>query len=372
MPSLRRALAPILVAVLLGAAPARACPVCIALPQDTLADRLLAAETVVLARPPADAPFSYVPVRRLAGAGHDDLPAIPFLADSTTRRRLAQDTDAGTLLAHTPGDGWHLLSYGDAAMVSLARAILSEGRRWRGEDDPRRFAFFADRLGDAHAATHRLALAEIGRAPYALIRGIEPATAFETLTRLLADRNEIPYRQVRILLLGLHDDPRAAAAVRDAIDDAAQHGTATDLGAWVVAYVERDGAAAVADVAARLLAAAPAKVREAAIDGLAVQGRGGRPALREVIVRALLDAAERDSRAAAAAAGPLADWGAWGAVEAAARHLRGPLGQPQRFALSVYLGRARLARQSRAGSAISSTTDARHETRGFATPPPVH
>ena len=88
------------VALLLGAVPAflpapvLACLVCITLPERTIADRVIEAETVVLAREDPARPFSYAPVEPLKGDVSAD--PIPFLVDSTMRRRLAADRDAIT------------------------------------------------------------------------------------------------------------------------------------------------------------------------------------------------------------------------------------------------------------------------------------
>jgi disulfide oxidoreductase YuzD len=62
---------------------AEACMVCIPFPQNTVADDLLSATVIVLARENPKKPFSYVAVEVLKG--DLDAPQIELFLDSTTR-----------------------------------------------------------------------------------------------------------------------------------------------------------------------------------------------------------------------------------------------------------------------------------------------
>ena len=73
-----------------------------------MADRLVEAEIVALAREDPARPFTYAPVALLRGG---DPPPIPFLVDSATRRRLAAAAEDAVLMAHEPESGWVQLAY---------------------------------------------------------------------------------------------------------------------------------------------------------------------------------------------------------------------------------------------------------------------
>jgi len=109
-------------AVMLVAGPAAACLACITLPEKTITDRLLEADVVALAREDPARPFSYAPVVLLRG---DTLRPIPFLVDSTTRRRLAAEPGDAVLMAHAPEDGWTQLAYAGPQVRQMAEEVLA-------------------------------------------------------------------------------------------------------------------------------------------------------------------------------------------------------------------------------------------------------
>jgi hypothetical protein len=123
--------------------PGGACLVCIALPERTLADRVIEAEAVVLARPDPARPFAFAPIAALKGDAAG--PAIPGLVDSATRRRLAADPEATVLFAHD-ADGWTRLADAAPALRATVETILAAAPAWDAAADPAaRFAFFAER-----------------------------------------------------------------------------------------------------------------------------------------------------------------------------------------------------------------------------------
>ena len=52
-------------------------------------------------------------------------PPIPFLVDSTTRRRLAAEPGDAVLMAHAPESGWTQLAYADPQVRRMAEEILA-------------------------------------------------------------------------------------------------------------------------------------------------------------------------------------------------------------------------------------------------------
>ena len=72
---------------------AEACMVCIPFPQSTVADHLLSAKVVALARENPEKPFSFSAVEVLKG--ELSTPEIELFLNSATRRRLALNPDGG-------------------------------------------------------------------------------------------------------------------------------------------------------------------------------------------------------------------------------------------------------------------------------------
>ena len=92
---------------------AHACQVCIPMPVKTLADRLLEADALVLAREDPQRPFHYATVEVLKGEP-GDAPIDAFLP-SMDRRVLTRYPERHMLLARMdPDGGWSSLGVADA------------------------------------------------------------------------------------------------------------------------------------------------------------------------------------------------------------------------------------------------------------------
>jgi hypothetical protein len=74
--------------IAISVSPAAACSICIDLPDETLTDRVWAAETVALARSDPAKPFAYRITETLAGRTEA---TVTFLVHSIERRRMATD-----------------------------------------------------------------------------------------------------------------------------------------------------------------------------------------------------------------------------------------------------------------------------------------
>ena len=283
-----RRLALLAAALAFFAGPAAACLVCIALPERTLADRVLGAEDVVLARPDPYQPFAFAPVATLKG-GAAEAP-IPGLVDSQTRRRLAADPGAGVLFARD-ADGWTRLADTTPELLATVTAILDAAEEWDAETDhAARFAFFAARHDHEDPTIRALALAEISRSPYSRIRSLTPRLGRAALARVMRDPKMVEWAPIHILFLGLSSDRADRAFVRRGFDMA----SATKggyLAAWATALAEIDGPPAVDRLRALYFEAPgrdPEEMRAVAL-ALATLAEGGDPALR-----AGIDAAFRD------------------------------------------------------------------------------
>ncbi len=338
-------------ALLVLAMPAAACPVCIDKPEVTLADRLLRADAVVIAREDPARPFHYAPVAALRGEA--GAVPIPLLLDSATRRRLEARPDDGVLFVRN-GDDWSGAGYADAARRDTAAAILAEGPGW-DEDPVARFAFFEALLHHQEGELRRLAIDELSRAPYGQIRSMAKPLDGGTASRALTDRTEIPWRAFHILMLGLSERPEHRALVRERNATAAHLGWSPELDAWATALVEIDGPGGVARLAEDWFETPGREVEalRAVITAFTVQARAGDPAVRPPILAALHELPSRRPDVAGSVAAALGEIGDFSQADAIARAVRDAAGRdgpsfrdPELLAVALYVDRARRAAEA--------------------------
>jgi len=323
------------VALLAVAFPAAACTICIALPEDTLTDRVWEARTVALARPDPSGPFGYRIGEILAGEAP---PPVDLLVNSAERHRMASDPQRVALLLHGP-EGWRIGGHGGPDLAHLARHMLAREHDWSDEaDDPDRVAAFAALHAHPDPTIRRLALSELARARYGRLRGIEVALPVDWIAGRIAELSWYGWRPVLVQLLGLHSDPAARALVRARTFEV----TADARAPWLVALVEVDGAAGID----RILAARPDKdAARAAAQALAAHADPEHE-LASALSEALHTLAVSDPGTAAEAVGGLRALRDWSfAPSAAALLAGGRVTDPAAaFALKSYLAAARASR----------------------------
>jgi hypothetical protein len=327
---------------------ALACGVCIEKPEKTVSDRLLNADAVVIAREDDGRPYSFAPVAFLTGAAHDA--PIPFLVDSSTKRRLDSNPVDGVLMLRE-GEAWTRAGYANAAWQSTAAEILEHGADW--QNDPRaRFAFFEAVLHGPDRFLRDVAIDELSRASYDLVRGMTQPIDGAVAQQALTDRTEIPWQSFYILMLGLSDRVEDHALVRERIALAARLGRGTHLDSWATALVEIDGTEGVT----RLVDAwfqAPHRSSEAlraVIAALTDHAKYGDPTLKAAILEALAALPLRHPDVVgtvAAALGEIGDFSRAEAIRSAVASLptkdRRRLDAAELFAASSYLYRSRHA-----------------------------
>ena len=268
-----------------GAHSALACGVCVEKPEKTVSDRILNADTVVIAREDRDQPYSFAPVTFLAGAAHDT--PIPYLVDSATRKRLDRNPEDGVLMLRK-GNEWTRAGYANAAWRHTADQILKHGARW--QNDPKaRFTFFEAYLHGSDPFLRHLAIDEVSRASYDLIRGMAQPIEGAVARQALSDQTKIPWQSFYILMLGLSDRDEDHALVRERMSTAARIGSSSQLQAWATALVEFDGAEGVRVLVDNWLVAphrSPQALR-AVIAAMTTHAQHGDTSLREPLLAAL-------------------------------------------------------------------------------------
>jgi len=303
------ALAAILAAIL-AVGSAQACGFHGYTPQPSLVDRLLASDQVVLARASALNPFRYEAVAVLAGGrGAVD---IPDLVDTATRRRLAREP-AAVLFARTGAySRWQRLAYVDAAFHPILAQILSRLPAWDGGDADDRLTFFAGLLPHPDPAIHRLALKELDKADYGPLRRLELAVPAARVAARLDRVAEADLKPIRVLLLGLTEDPSLVPYFKARVRANAGAGSAV-LGAYATALIETEGAQAVGWITHDILtdAAVPLDSKELLVEAMAIHAAAGAPATAAAVAAAMQEALRQDASLAPAVArqfGQRADW----------------------------------------------------------------
>lgn len=324
-------------------------PIYVSLPKETITDNLSKSPVVVLARLAPDNGFRFSPDIWLKGDPGSDLPAIPNLVDSTTRRQLQANEDEGVYFVHGPEDqGWRRIAYADAEVRELVNTIMHSAPEWPlGRDDPSRFAFFAERHDHPNATIRTFSLVEVTQARYGLIRTLTPTLNRSEVQKLLRDPMQAPLAPLYIVMLGLIDDAGAAAIVRKTVANALDLDFGGSLTAWATAYIEIDERDAVEALAAAVLPPARVnrKTAEAVLTALALHGTEGHVALRDRIAEILSKSAEIDAAYAATAVSTLIQWQDWRAVPTIKSHLSGsePVALRDRLVMTAYLSSAQEA-----------------------------
>jgi len=302
--------------------PARACTVCVTLPEHSLADRLMMAQFVVLAAPTKDNPFRYVPVEVLKGNSKDlaVLPEIPFLVDSATRAAVRADPDRSVLMMYGPNSrdragralmhGWTKGFLMTPARNDFVALVLAQGPGWNtgGATSAERVAFFAGFLQDDDRLLRNTALIELHRAPYDIVRGHRDSASTRQLLHDLRNLNRIAYAPPSIRMLGLQSDDAALAAVRSVYPGALQTG-GLNLRDWALAAIEVDGAVALVAIAQSLRSPVAASEDARALVRALVDAGNALPAHRAAIVAIFAEVLETDTGNAARIAVAVRDWG---------------------------------------------------------------
>lgn len=351
---------------------ALACPVCVTLPERTVADHVLEGQITVLARPDPQDPFRFAVTEVLRGDPKDlwELPEIPFLVDTRARALFARDPNATVLLTYgpatlrpgedpyaVPGMVWKRHPSVTPERRALLEQILAGGDLWfwGGEpDDDERFAFFAPMHNASDPVIRDMALSEIERSSYRLIRSLDVQVPVSELAARLQQLSEMPYGPLYVLMLGLSDDPAARDVVDAGFVSAMRRKGDPRLAAWITAAIEQNPGEALGAVAARYVDGGDnVSVQDmlAMLTALSVTGTA-RPELRADIVPILKDLALERPDFAADVAYAFYDWQEWSMADIFAEMIEAQNFEDHAvlYMLEIYVDSAR--------DAINQTTNA--------------
>jgi hypothetical protein len=329
---------------------ANACQVCIPLPTKTLADRLLEADALVMAREDPERPFHYVAVETLKGDPGDE-PIDAFLP-SKNRRMLARHPERRMLLARAePGGGWAALGIADGDYERVVRRIVQHAGAWRPMEtnNRQRLAAFAPLLGHADSRLHETAYLEIARAPYADIRRIATEVPTDKVRGMLDEPRYLKWRSLAILMLAQSTDPADRERIRTTFADKQRLGSTLNLAAWATAYLAIEGAGGLDDIQGWYLTRpGPSRdeLREI-VKALSVMA-GAEVAMREPVAAAYRNLLEVHPSLASDVSHDLIAWRRWDFVEQIQGIREGMAGQDPlaAYALGLYLRSASRAARS--------------------------
>lgn len=328
--------------------PAQACSFHNYKPEKTLIDRFLTSQTVALARPAPEDPFRYEVTRIYRGKAVEE--EIPVLVDSSTRRRLAQNPKDGVLFVHTASGGWQAVAAVDADRRQLLETLLENAADWRADPyHPERFSVLANYQDHGNPGLRRLALQEIDRVPYAMLRTMEVRLSEEDLVGSLTSWADYPYRPINLLLLGLKDSETAAAFVNRQVTLMRDWDTADSLGAAATALIELEGERGVEKLAQFYLAdpEQPLAKLESVVEALAIHSSLGVADLQGTIKQALAGFVARRPSGAAMIARQFStrqDWSIGPYLEAVLRK-PGELTPDSKLLVAAYVAQSRAARK---------------------------
>lgn len=269
-----------------GAIDAAACQFCIALPQRTEADQVLASDCVILARPDPVDPFRFAATESLKGSY--DGSQIDLLVDSATRSYLKLHPDRSVMLVRDEATGaWKSLGTIGQEYETLVRRLIAVAQGWRGpEASTNRWQYFLPYFEHQDQRIRELAYLELASAPYDVIRKLGQSISRESYEPLLAERRYYEWRGLAILLLAQSGSASDRRHILESFRAAERYGVVMHLDAWATAAIEVDPEATIRLIEESYLRSAQRTDEElqAVVRALSMQGSQQDAALRERIV----------------------------------------------------------------------------------------
>ena len=249
-------------------------------PNPTLVDQLLTTEQAVIARP--NAAGQYTVVDALLGPNVGD---VPVTVSAAIRSQLARAPDAAVLLARDGAYGpWMEIAVLDSQFRRVVETVMQNQTAWQLGQESSRIKLFAALANDPNPNIQRLALQELDRLPYAVLKDVRVPSIRDLLKDIEAGKTD--ERPIRILLAGLSNDRRFGPVLADALHQAVL-ADKSYLGAYVTALIELQGKPAVEAIITHYLldGSVPRSVQEKLLDALALQYKTARGATRRTIAR---------------------------------------------------------------------------------------
>ena len=330
---------------------ANACAFHLYAPEKTAVDWIVESDHLVAARgDPANA-FAYKVVETLVDGGRDV--TLTQLVDSSTRRQLERSPEDAVLFAFDAETGtWARVAYLSPAYRKIVDRVLAERVRWGSAYTSARFEIFEALQVHPDSALRALALQEIDKAPYEVLREIDLEMPVSDLLADLWTPQGYPYQSIRVLLLGLSGEEAARSEIHAFLDRAATWNWANNLGAYATALVEIDGVEGVQRLERAMLSDPLQHLDklEQVVEALAIHNGVGSDEMRTTIAASLLRLVGSRPEAAPLVArqfGSRNDWSQAASLEVLVRERRLPA-SGDLMTVAVYVAQAKAAGASQA------------------------
>lgn len=247
---MRPAVVSLVRSVLAGAAlvptVAGAHPVSVFLPRESLVDKIETHESVVLARPTRlDNPVYRVtsvlkagtPVKRgdILEATLSQAPEAPEDIDNVLTSLL--------LTRKSAEDEWMVQSPAGLHLTPFFRQVVELPGNYEELEERylERLRFFLPLLAHPDTRLANCAVAAIGKAPYLVVRGLEPEIDRIRIRKWIADPKQKGWRSLQFALLGIGGNEEDATFLRSRIDAMWAANEDRELASLLVAYIELKG-----------------------------------------------------------------------------------------------------------------------------------
>ena len=251
-------------------------------PSMTFVDLLLDTEQVVEARLSPNDPTGFVPVETLLGP---EVVEIPIAASALVSSALQDRPERTVLLARDGAYGpWREITILDSHFRDLVDVVIARQSHWQLGADTDRVQVFAGLVNNANPNMRRLALQELDRAPYHVLKKTNlPDVRNLTHDPEVADQS---LRPIRILLAGLTGDQRYVPLVADGLAQAVNRDIGY-TGAYATALIELSGTEGVAIIRDTYLRQSnlPDVTRDRLLQALAIQYRSADADVRRFITQ---------------------------------------------------------------------------------------
>ena len=292
-------------------------PIVVPYPTRTIADRLLDANTIVLAKEDTEKPFTYEAHTAVKGS-LTDAKEIKLFMNSVNRRLLNLFPERNCVLIRID-DGekqvWETVGTPHPEIETLVYDILEDANSWN-KDPKTRLDFFADRIQHSNSTISELSYLEIGRAPYSEIRKLRGIIPSSEIHAFLRDVQFVEWHALHILLLGLSNDPYDHKVIKDGFY-AARYGTDKRLAAWAAAYIEIKPEEALAAIEREYLYTSGWELNEmkAVVMAVSAHASEGHMQLRDRIVEGYRKVLKNYPELATLVVENLMQWQRWDFVE---------------------------------------------------------
>lgn len=328
---------------------AHACAFDVTKPERTAIDWILDSDTLVFARPDPENEFAYQVVEVLRG--EQSTYDVPLLVHTQHRRNLMRNPEHTVLFRKTNDQNWVQVAYVDESFSQILQTALAHADQWKDGYHPSRFAAFEALQTSANPKLRDLAIGELDKAPYDMLRKLDVQIATEDLLADLWTPAGYPYQPIRVLLLGLSGGDKARDEIYDYFERTHDWDWANNIGAFAAALVELDGVAGISYLDGELLTnrnQSLDKVR-GVISALAVQRSAAAPDVIQAIDQVLAQMVETRPETAPLVAQQFAVFSDWSQADPLAKLAgeRRLITAADLMTVSVYLAQARGAMKSK-------------------------